>query len=207
MNKSAIFKLLPITSKEQIFKPIPKGIPFRASFVRKAKTKNGDTKYYLYTEDQQDLLLVSSKISSSTYVITQDSLDVSTTNEKFMGHIVYNSTHISFLCSDQQEEEQIYINYKKGPKEWGKYREIIIKLPNEEIQIEQRKPTKCGKTYSLMFPVDCEMSKKNLILEYKSEFCLVFGKMDEEEFVFIVRHPLSIFQGFCVAISTMTKSV
>lgn len=189
-----------------IFTPISEGMTFRSSFVRKKKNKGNSTNYYLYSEDQQDLLLVATRTSQYKYVITQDALDISKNSEYFVGEVIGNRSNLTYKGLDNQCKEHISITLLKykDKKASCPYRQVRVQIPGK-YDILQRQPSYTNGVYTLNFPEVVIPSKKNFILDFNCNLCCSIGKIYEDEHFFIVNYPFSIFQGFCFALAGMKE--
>lgn len=189
-----------------IFDPIDENRIFQSSFIRKKKTKNGPTKYYLYSEDQQDLMLVATIDTTCCFIITQDALNISRKSEYFVGEIVGNRSELTYKGIDLKGKEQISITFMNNKDKKGNlfFKHVKVQIPGD-YEILQRQPSYVNGVYVLNFTETVIPSKKNFILDYHCDSCFSLGKLYEDEHLFIVKNPFSIFQGFCIAIASMKE--
>ena len=207
-----------INRKRQVMSPLNIGSSFIGIFTRRSVTKSGFPRFYVYTLDQNDLVIASElhyyrdlchRISlSSTNFELNDRYSIGQLKRKeFSPSFIGKLNHFT---DNSRNEDSIQIRVgRKFEKETDNFKEIDITiLPHSPNQIEddfsivQRPFT----SFSKLFPdVKFIESKKNVLFMVKKSHCFSLAKQYEDEFHFTVSYPLSIFQGFCIAISLFQK--
>lgn len=200
--------------KAQILSPCSQDEQFVGIFVRKRKTKSGKPRYYLYDKPNEDLILCADEETPTKYVISQSSTDISESNEFFVGNLIGNKKDcqwIGYDCTDTEvspPREQIRITYAKASdKKQETFRQVSV-VVHPEIKLPQKLPIKIGNKYLMRSPagIDGIPSQKNMIIESpEGSSAIVFQKCTDQEFYLAVKKPCSIFQGFCMALSTLKK--
>jgi len=192
-------------SYDEIMNELPKDGVFKGYFSRKIKTKAGVLKYYLYTEDWKTLVLSAINPYSRNYMVSRSSIEYDEASDSFVGQLLSNSSTNSYNAVDKNGEKKIGIEYKAIANRDRLFRQLNVVVPTQKI-IKQRLPVLENGMWTLHFPEHNGIpSDKNLIIDYEEDFCFMFEKLEQDEFYFSVKWPLSIFEGFCLALSTMKK--
>ncbi|EAY02990.1 hypothetical protein TVAG_325620 [Trichomonas vaginalis G3] len=203
---------------DELMQPIPKGSTFNGIFTRREKTKLTTHQFYLYSQDAENLLLSSTNIGPTRHFVISTSANEIKEGSEF--HIA--SSEISgytYNFTDVNHKPILEVTYKSFTEKKTGIRKLEIKMFNknhepieeESEQVIQRMPHKVNNQYSMVFPsipisgMCGKQSEKNLILEYKDEICFIFEKTEEDEFYLAIRYPLNIVQGFCIALTAMSK--
>lgn len=213
-NLKSKFKL------DELMAPIPEGTTFNGIFTRRDKTKLGSSIYYLYSQDSENLLLAATPIGSSKhYVISTSSTEIKEGSEF---HVASSEVSgLAYTFYDHAHKPVIKVIHKSLSEKKGLLLQIEIQLFNENHEpiedetkkVVQRLPKKENGVNVLRMPsipipgMTMKPSEKNLILEYKNEISLAFQKMEDDEFYLAIRSPLSILQGYCVALAMMHRFV
>lgn len=195
--------------RSNICAPLTGENQFIGTFVRKNKTKSGKPQYYLYSKENEDLILCASENAPLTYIISQSATNISLSNEFYIGTLTGNRKDCRWTgILGTPPVEQITIEYvKASDKKQEVFREVKIVI-NSSIELPQRQPVKIGDKYLMQSPAGIEsvVSQKNMIIDSpKGHSAIIFQKCSDEEFYLSVREPCSIFHGFCLALSTLKK--
>ena len=183
------------------------GRQFSGIFVRKSRTKTGNERFYLYEEGSEDLILVAEEESSYHFNISQSALDMSPTSKFFLGVLYANKGTLTWKAADFQSRAQVTITYLKASEREEGYRELQVVIP-PDLHLRQRHPRNIDGRYLIQFPTSIRgvKSEKNIIIDnLDGHFTIVFQKAAEKEHVLLITEPCSIFQGFCVALSTFRR--
>ena len=179
-----------LNRKRQVMTPLNFGTTFIGIFTRRKKTKSGKKRFYLYTSDQQSLVLASEFhfYGDSFHRISISSTNFIPSDDHCVGQLILKEYSSAFLgklnhFTDQsRQEDSIRIRYSR------EYEKVDETLPHEiEVTILPHVDTDEEDDYSI------KQAPFSLAKQYK------------DEFFFAVSYPLSIFQGFCIAASLFQK--
>ena len=215
MTKPLPFQSRNKFTKEEIVEQVPFAQTFAGYFTRRDKTKNGEKQFYLYSSDWENLILsgIASfgkqfKISTSALEPHfQENSEFFITQSSLAGHTYtyYKpdgkpSVNITMQAIGEKTKLSRGVVVRVYDKEGN-----LIESPEDEL-ITQRQPKLEGGVYVLRFPLfGGKGSEKNMILDYKGQYCFVFEKLEDDEFYMAVRYPLSIANGFAIGLSLMKK--
>lgn len=190
---------------DDIITSIPEGKVFVGYFTRRTKAKSGTEKFYLFSKNSEKLILSAISPSSRNYIITSNSNDVSLTSQSFVGQVIPNPSSLSYQAQDKFGKQILKVDYKAVTNRDRIFRQLNVNLSDSKI-ITQRLPKLENGLWTLHFPLhNGILSDKNMILDFEGDFCFMFEKIQQDEFYFSVKYPFSIFQGFCIGLSTMKK--
>ncbi|OHT01949.1 hypothetical protein TRFO_31069 [Tritrichomonas foetus] len=190
-------------SRDLVFTPIEKNSTFQGFFVRKKKTQKGKTMFYLYSEDEETLLLCAIESSSYVYEISRNAKNINKTDPYFCGNLIGNNSTLTYSATDHEGKNQLTIQFKKANERIFR-RFSAIAPPN--FSIVQREPQYINGVWMLKYPhYDGISSQKNFMMDFDDDYCIAFEKLHDEEYYFSLRYPLSLFQGFCLSLSVMKK--
>lgn len=190
------------TSRDIVFQQFKNTFDFVGVFVRRKNSKN-KTCYYLYTEDEENLLLCACESGQYGYEISRNAKNISKLDPYFCGTLQANKSSLTYQGIDYKGAELINIKYKRRSERKEPFRQLSATMP-PDIQLLQREPEYINGSWILRFPtLDGISSKKNFMMDFEDDFCISFEKIHDEEFCFFIRKPLTLFQGFCLALSVM----
>lgn len=174
-------------------------------FVRNKKNKTNKTMYYLYTEDEESLLLCAINTDTYSFDISRNANEITVSDPLYCGKLVGDITKNTYVGTNFRNEEIIGIKYKKSNEKTGSFRQLTASVP-PDIQLVQRNPVKIDGQWTLYYPFPTDIaSSKNFIMEYQDDYCCVLEKIHQEEYILSIKYPLNLFQGFCLALSSMKK--
>ena len=202
-----------IFTRNELISPVEIGDEFNGYFTRRKKTKKGYLQYYLYSIDSENLILSGILENQKSFEISLSALDFSQDSKNFVSTSIIQKQSCVFL----DKHKRPFLNIETHPVgEKAKIcKGVTVRFYNKEGElinspesdlISQREPQLEGDVYVLRFPKFAGISsEKNIILDYKGQYCFVFEKMEKDEFYIAVRYPLSITQGFAIALTIMRK--
>lgn len=191
-------------SRDIVFQQCKDTYEFEGVFVRRKNNKN-KTYYYLYTEDEENLLLCACESGQYGYDISRNAKNISKVDPYFCGTLQGNNSSLIYQGLDFKGEEHVNIKFKRQSERKEPFRQLSATIP-PNIQILQREPQYIKGSWVLRFPtIDGISSEKNFMMDYNDDYCFSFEKIHEEEFCFLLRNPLTLFQGFCLALSVMRR--
>lgn len=192
------------TGRDIVFQPFQHPIDFEGVFVRRKNNKN-KTCYYLYTRDEETLLLCACETGSYDYDISRNAKNINKLDPYFCGSLHGNNSNQTYQGTDFNGTELISIKYKKKSERKEPFRQFSAMIP-PDTKILQREPQYINGSWLLKFPTtDGISSEKNFMMDFGDNYCISFEKVHDEEFCILIRHPLSLFQAFCLALSVMRR--
>lgn len=208
-----------LNRKRQVMTPLNIGTTFIGIFTRRKKTKSGLKRFYLYTSDQQTLVIASEFhfYGDSYHRISLSSTNFIPSDDHCVGQLIlkeYSSTFLGKLnhfTDTSKQEDSVRIKYSREYEKVDKTlpREIEVTiLPHVDSDEEDDYSIKqmSFSFFSKLYPdVNFQPSKKNVLFLVKKNHCFSLAKQYKDEFFFAVSYPLSIFQGFCIAASLFQK--
>ena len=97
--------------------------------------------------------------------------------------------------------------YEKDEKHADSIQVEVMTLPNAEDDGDDSIVQRDFANFVKLFPgVRMVESKKNILLCVKRSHCFSMAKVDEDEWHVAISFPLSIFQGFAIALSLFGKT-
>lgn len=211
-----------VTRKQRIMGPILDRSSFSGVFVRKRETKSGLPRFYLYNQDLESLVLAAEahhhgdtvfRISlSSTAFVPKDPHSLGSLYNKEYSPW-YIGKQLSFINTGR-EQETIGIKYLRKYERKDQIKKMsIIFLPEDEYYYsdsEEEDQTEIKQVDFKLFPkyissIKAKSSSKNVLFLQNQRHVFSFGKIDDDEYYLTVSNPLSIFQGFCIALSLFKK--
>ena len=145
--------------------------------------------------------MCATETGSHCYDISRNAQQIEKSDPYFCGTLTGNNSNLSYLGTSFSGTQLITIQYRKSNEP---FRCFSVSLP-PDFQVVQREPQMVNGAYQLHLPYTGLPSEKNFMMDYENDYCIIFEKLQEEEFYFSIRYPLSVFQGFCIALSTMNK--
>lgn len=192
------------TDRDLVFQQFKNTFEFEGVFVRRKNNKN-KTYYYLYTEDEENLLLCACESGQYGYDISRNARNISKQDPYFCGTLQGNNSNLTYQATDYKGAQQINIKFKRQSERKEPFRQLSASIP-PDIPILQREPQYTNGSWVLRFPTtDGISSEKNFMMDYNDDYCISFEKIQEEEFCFLLKSPLTLFQGFCLALSVMRR--
>ena len=194
-------------TREDLLKPVPIGQPFRGTVIQKPKTKSGKEQFYLYDAINEDLVLVANEPSSFQFVISQNAKNAIPEGDFFVGTMTGEKSTLTWRVLDYTTKEQETITYVRANQKEEACRRLNVEI-TPGIKLPQRIPNCINGRYRMSFPTGVQglVSEKNIIIDNQErDFCAVFQKEEMDAYILIVKAPLSIFQGFCIGLSTFRK--
>lgn len=193
-------------SREDVLKPVPIGEPFRGTVIQKPRTKAGKEQFYLY-DSNEELVMVASEPSSFQFVVSQNAHNVIPEGEFYVGTMTGDKSTLTWRISDYTPKDQGSITYMRAKEKDEACRRMSVEIP-PGIRLPQRIPSCVNGRYRLSFPTGVQglVSEKNIIVENQErDYCAVFQKEEMDAYVLIVKAPMSLFQGFCLGLTTFRK--
>lgn len=201
-----------IKRKNMLFEVIPADQIYTTCLVRRRKTKSGKHRYYIY--DSNDQLLISAECDIYNDCFFTISLDSSDFN-KGSPYIIAKLTHRRFdtyyfseIVKDNAFIKNMTIKYLTyNQKKDHKKRHLQIEFePDLGPQNKFIQADDFDATFRACFPEmyeKIEKSSKNFVIQTENgKLCFSFAKIFKDEFHLAISNPLSIFDGFLVALST-----
>lgn len=182
---------------------------FLGIFSKRSKTKSGYPRFYLYSENKNKLILSAEShvFKNARYEISNNSNDFTENSNYYLGRLI---NHLDQdLCF---AKSKISINSNEIKKnliiKFSKNDQKINFLPNDfpNFLLDQIKFSDFNLFFQL-FPnfLNIENSNRNILLTFNNICCFTFAQINKDEYFFYVSKPLSLFQGFCIAISIIRK--
>jgi hypothetical protein len=195
---------------------LPLGVTHTGLFVRREKSKGGYPRFYLYN-DSEDLELAAECHGAGDlkFHIARGSCNFQPTdNELYLGDVdrakdgvVYHCRLRAGLDEPVKVMDVRYLTrYQKKANDNSRY--ILVTQFEGAEESAPLAQLDFAPSFRETFPVQAanyRLSIRNFFLATANgtghQFSL--GKMDEDEFHFAVSGPLSIFKGFCIALTAL----
>ncbi|EAX89522.1 hypothetical protein TVAG_372340 [Trichomonas vaginalis G3] len=197
-------------SKEDLFQPRKER--FTAIMTRRKKSKSGKPRYYLYTMDNQNLIICSEYHVNTTipFRISQNISDFNPESESYLGKIEHSELSNKYtIFKKDGSENKIKIATTRFELKFHKTtnhdREMDITLysDNEEpIPVNREEFNKIKELYP---DLEFIQSMQNIYFKYEGKHCLSLVQIHPDEFLLDIDAPFSIFSGFASSLTTMVK--
>lgn len=222
MKVSASLTEKELNRKRQIRAPLEIGQTCIGILTMNEITKSGLKRFYLYTQDQETLIIASEFHNFTEISYHQISLSSTTflpKDQHCLGVLVSrqsSSTKIGRLnhFADQTRREacisiRMHREYEipKHTMKSGESKIRIRMLPHSitDVEDDYSMHQKAFSHFPKFYPeVKFIESKNNVLFVVKNQHCFSFAQLYDEEYFFAVSYPLSIFQGFCIAAAILT---
>ena len=193
-------------TREQLVEPIVN--EFRAILTRREKSKGGTPRYYLYTQDNNNDLIIASENYPSNQVffrISASSKEFYKKSKFYLGKIEHNNNRPDFEIFQNVPIEKNHIGtvthlrrYERDGKE-RKF-DVILNTENGPQKFEMQDFS----TFQHDFPgIETTTSKNTIYLKKDNKLAFVLYQIEEDEFQFIARKPFNIFSSFAVALTSL----
>ena len=194
-------------TKEELSVPFTE--EFRAVLSRRKKSKGGTPRYYLYTQDSRQDLIIAAE-SYPTYKIlfriSASGKEFEKTSEFYLGKIEHNENRpdydIYFCPHNGQKQRVLNVRYFRQYEKDTKERKFQITLihdgQEETIEMED------FSTFHNDFPrIETRESYQNFYFKYKGKLAFAIYQIEDDEFQIIANEPFNIFLTFAIACTTM----
>lgn len=200
-----------IKRKNILFETIPNGQIYTTCLVRRRKSKSGKDRYYIY--DSNDLLLVAAECDNYNdcfFTISLDAIDFSKSSPYIIAkltHRRFDTYYFSEIVQNGMLQRNMTIKYLSYNQKKNKTRKFNIDFePDFGTQEPIIQADDFDSTFKAFFPDmygKIDKSSKNFIVQTgEGNLCFSFAKMFKDEFHLAISNPLSILDGFIIALST-----
>lgn len=215
MNVQFVTPADDLEKKKALMSALEDEVVFRGSFVRRSKTKSGHTRYYLYTEDMNDLIIASQVNQRSNKVRAYISIDANEFEERecdtYIGKC--ENPHLSpkffleyydKLTKKYKDVMQVrYLRYYEKEKGDDNRKVKLRVMPRDKSTPEIADQADFATLFPQKFPeIKYTESVSNLYFEKDGKFVFALAKLFDDEFFISISNPLSVVEGFSIAIST-----
>lgn len=197
--------------KEMLFKPIPEGQTYTTCLVRRRKSKSGKHRFYIY--DSQDQLQIAAECdiyNDCYFTISLDAIEFNDSSPFTIGkltHRRYDTYYYGEILQNNAFHKNMTIKYLSSNAKKGRGRKMEISFepgfgPEERLVQSDT----FNETFKTLFPDLSEKMQKSsknfFIFSEKGRHCFSLAKIYKDEFHLAISNPLSIFDGFLIALST-----
>jgi len=202
-----------IVEKQKKYNIIPQNTTISGILSRRKNTKGGIPRFYVFSD--QDKLLISCEAHidhTILFRISGSSLVYEKAHPHYLGKLVLQPNSniyegfIPNLANPQLKSSIIQIKYLRDfERNTGERQMIVVTSDAEQKQqfkLDQKEFSSIRKIYP---DIKIEPSEKNFYLEYEGKHCFSLSKQFDDEYHISIAHPLSLFTGFCLALSTFQK--
>ena len=197
--------------------PLERGSTVVGVIGYREKTKSGKPRYCLYSQDGEDLIIAAEEQATKhfRYVISESSTAFETDSPRFIGTVTpvdQKFCQVSALDPEQREALIDVLKVGIGRKRRdipeytilpvfqnvGDTRFFIAKADYGGIVQASREEIE-----DVMQQVGALPSPRNQAMKYICDDCFMLAAVHDDEYKFMVGHPLSVFQGFCIVMAIM----
>ena len=193
-------------TKEQLLEPF-KG-EFRAVFSRRRKAKGGTPRYYLYTQDsKQDLIIAAESYPTNKILfrISSSGKEFEKPSQFYLGKIEHYENRPDYQiysCNSTGKQQVATVRYFRSYERDTKERKFEITLHNgtDHQLIEMRDFS----VFHQDFPdIQTIESYQNFYFKIDNKLAFAIYQTETDEFQFIANSPFNIFLSFAIACTTM----
>lgn len=194
-----------MTEGEELKAQLPEGMTKVFRFARRTRTMGGSPRMYLYDENCEKLLIAAqrNKVGPCHYMISKVSTSFESDDPNYLGICNYSTSSHTFTEVGPDGKTIIFKLSFSGHDRKQKFnRALHLEIPYLEGEIVQEELSKADE----MFP-DFEFveSEKNFIFTLNGNHLFSFLKVNKDEARFSISSPLSIYDGFKIAIALGIK--
>lgn len=197
-----------------LLQPLDKGETVMGVIGYREKTKSGRPKYCLYSPDGENLLIAAEE-HSSRLVISKSSKVFDVESVYFMGTIAAADQKFSqVVARDPVSVDALVDILKIGI---GRRRKdlpectvlLVFQSADNPIfftpKVDYGSLTQASRDEieDTMTAMGALPSPRNQVFKYIVDDCLVLAATGEDEYKLIIGHPLSVFQGFAIAVAIL----
>lgn len=214
-----IFMDAELEDVKSLLHPLEKGETVSGVIGYREKTKSGNPKYYLYSLNTEELIVAAEQRNSGRlhFLISKSATLFGKDEWPHLGTVSaldHKFCQISARDISQPGTEVNILKIGFGRKRNDSMeRTILLVFQNSEHpdlfiprtdygSIAQADP---DETRSVTESIGGLPNSRNQILNYILDNCFLLVMTEEDEYRFQVGHPLSVFQGFCIAVAIMTN--
>ena len=197
--------------------PLERGSTVVGVIGYREKTKSGKPRYCLYSQDAEDLIIAAEEHASKHfhYVISESSTAFETNSPHFIGTVTpVDQKFCQVSALDPEERETLIDVLKVGigrkRKDIAEYTILPVFQNVDDSRFFIAKADYGGivqasreEIEDVVQEMDALSSPRNQAMKYISDYCFMLATVHEDEYKFMVGHPLSVFQGFCIAMAIM----
>ena len=193
-------------TKEELSVPFTE--EFRAVLSRRKKSKGGTPRYYLYTQDsRQDLIIAAESYPTNKILfrISASGKEFEKDSKFYLGkieHGEHNPEYDVYFCPQSGKKRLLNIRYFRTYERDTKERKFQITMLNdgqeELLEMEE------FANFHQDFPkIETRESYQNFYFKYKGKLAFAIYQIEEDEFQIIADEPFNIFMAFAIACTTM----
>lgn len=201
------------TRKEKLLAQIKKDERFDATIIRRKKSKSGNPRYYIYNDEEQ--LQIASEMFSTfqhfDYNISLESNNFDESNPLTFAKLSlprYDRIYSAYLFGKEQPVSLFTIKYLLYYEKKSSDRQLLFSFDENYKHGEIFQSPCFLESYRDFFPdiaPQVHKSQKNLLLTMNGKHAFSVAKIYNNEYRMSVSYPLSILDGFLIALSTFKR--
>ncbi|KAK8891670.1 hypothetical protein M9Y10_028890 [Tritrichomonas musculus] len=222
------FKILYFNGEEisryMMNQPMANNYQFKGIFCKRKDRPTKKIKYYLYTEDMENIIMAAEKKQEMrlSYAISMDSNQIPKEGKFNLGFFKQDKKNdfASFSWHPQVNDSKRIMLYLKRHESLSQSKgvgslkqfndEILIPKLGESVLLDEGKSLESIDASQKFIKLDgsTEIIEDengsriaNRIIKYDNNLCMSFYQVYEDEFHFSVLYPMSLFQAFSMALS------
>lgn len=151
------------------------------------KSKNGRPRFYLYTDDEEKLLIVAELVKNK-WNISGDAIKCSPSESLFMGNL--KSTDTKQYSGYFHKDEVIRVRLFDSSQQRTEKLEFTVSIHDSKITTLMQEISQ-DEQFQFLCGNNC---------------CFRMNNIQDNEYKILISKPLSIFHGFCIGISMILLS-
>lgn len=200
-----------IKRRDEVCKKIPEGEMYTTCLIRRRKTKSGKDRFYIYnSNDQLEIAAECDIYKDCNFTVSLESIEFSKESPYKIAELIhrrYDTFYFAQVFQGGTFQKYMVIKFLSHYQKKSRKRKIQIEFePISGINEILIQADDFNESYRSYFPDLCdkiESSSKNfLITSEKGNLCFSLAKMYKDEFHLAISSPLSILDGFLIALST-----
>lgn len=193
-------------SKKNLLKPIEG--EFRAILTHREKTKGGKPRYYLYTQDEKQKLIIAAQHYPRydvTFRISSSGNEFDKESDFYLGKIVHLENFPDYkIYTVEKGQDKVEVAetlfYRKFERKTRERKFDIKLIGKEDLNIEM---LPFEEFHTDNPTIEVKESLQNFYFKLNGKPCFTLYCTEEDEYQLVATAPFSIYTAFTIAVTTM----